>query len=521
MINATDAMNTAIDSVVQRPLWKLYSYDVSSSTGDTWGAIISGTALQTPVDLTEYIDQMQWSFDRLSVSLGDPSFIFHPDTGASKVALCAGRGIRLLEGAQGVPEDEWIPIFSGIIQGSYSFNLQRGGVAQVTFNVFPRNTSQAWNRRNITSKEFTVGSDWSSMFENIAQDIMGLEDAELNIQKPWGVLFDKNSNQTVNIPAWEALEGIAEGAFSRVWFNGNGQLSTYPFTLDRVDKVLQDNSNISVYAQSSNDAEIINKVSVTYIDNVLTKVVGAKTSLGTANVTAGFFDFETKLDVFYSKDKKQRAENVELVVKQSINQNDLGISIGSESLEIEDEFGGQLVVTVDFWVSALATAGIAAILSSATIPDEVVTDPVSGVGVTVPQGRPIEAAGIVSVLLTMMILGTGVYEIVGNPVDYAFLEKKAIAMLDDLQFWEEKELEIRNEFISTEPHAHQLALNSLLFEQSLGHPRTMVLQNDPRIERGDIIQIPTGAKIFVQDVTKTIGRGQTGQINIRGFRSVV
>lgn len=521
MINATDAMVDAIETDVQRPKWKLYSYDVSSVTGETWGEIISGSATQTPVDLTGYMDQINWSYDRLSVSLGDPSLVFHPDNGSLRSALCTGRGIRLLEGAHGVPEDEWIPIFSGVIQGPYSFNLQRGGVPQVTFNVYTRDTSQAWNRRNVTSKEYTVGSDWSLMFLNIARDVMGLDANELAIPEPWGLAFDKNSNQTVNIPAWEALTGIAQGNFNRIWFNGAGQLASYPFTLDRVDSVLTNNRLISAYAQPGGDQEVINKVSVTYIDNVLTKVVGAKTSLGTANVTAGFFDLETKLDVFYSEDKKQRAENVELVVKQSINQNDLGISIGTESLEIDDEFGGKLILTVDVWVSTLATAGVAAVLASAALPESVAVDPITGIGFMFPAARVSMAAGIVSVLLAMMVLGTGVYEIVGNPVDYAFLEKKAIAMIDDLQFWEEKEKEIRNEFISTEGHANQLAVNELLFEQSTGHPRTLVLQNDPRIERGDIIQLPTGAKVFVQDCSKTIGRGGASQINIRGFRSVV
>jgi hypothetical protein len=356
------------------------------------------------------------------------------------------------------------------------------------------------------------------MFYNVAQDVMGLADVEIAAPQPWGLVFDKSSNQIVNIPPWEALTSLAQGNFNRVWFNGQGQLATYPFTLDRVDKVLDNNELINTYAQPSTNSEVINKVVVTYIDNKLTKVVGAKQSLGTANITTGFFDLQTKLDVFYSDDKKQRAENVELVVKQSINQNDLGISIGSESLEIDDEFGGQLVVNVDAFVSALAVAGIGGIISSSFIGDTVVG---VGAGTTIPTGRIIEGASIVAVLVAMMILGTGVYEIVGTPFDYAFLEKTAIAVCDNLPFWEEKQMDIRNEFISTEDHAHQLALNELLFQKSLGQPRTLVLQNDPRIEKGDILQLPSGAKFFVQQASKTIGRSGNVQLSLKGFRSVV
>ena len=521
MILASQAMITAIETDVQKPLFKILSYDVSTATGETWGSIISGTASQTPVDLTQYVASFSWSYERLGVSIADEALRFHPDTGDLSIALCNGRGIRLLEGFRGVPEDEWIVTYSGIIQGVYSWQIVRGPTPTAKFTVYPRNSSQSWNRRNITSKEYTIGTDWSVMFNNVAQDVMGLEDNELAIAEPWNLVFDKNTNQIVNIPAWEALTALAQGNFNRIWFNGQGQLATYPFTLDRVDKVLTDNQLIGTYSQPGGDAEVINKVSVTYIDNVLTKVVGARQSLGSANLTAGFFDFETKLDVFYSDDKKQRAENVELIVKQSINQNDLSISIGSERLDIKDEFGGELVITVDFWVSALATAGIAGILGSAAIPDTVVTDPVTGIGTTVSTGRKIEAASVIAVLLTMMILGNGIYEIFGQPFDYAFLEKKAICLCDNLQFFEEKEMELRNEFISTVNHAEQLALNELLFQKSLGQPRSVVLQHDPRIERGDILQLPTGAKFFVQEASKSFTRGGRSETVLRGFRSVV
>ena len=143
-----------------------------------------------------------------------------------------------------------------------------------------------------------------------------------------------------------------------------------------------------------------------------------------------------------------------------------------------------------------------------------------GAGVTVPVGRVIEGAGIVAVLLAMMILGTGIYEIHGNPFDFVFLEKQAIAMIDNLQYWEEKQLEIRNEFISTESHAHQLALTELLFEQSLANPRRLVIANDPRIEKGDIIQLSNGVKFYVQGATKQIVRGRPVTMQLEGFRSV-
>lgn len=520
MIAVSTAMEAAIEAEVQRPKHKLLSYDISSDTGETWGSIITGASVQTPQDLTPFLADVQWSFDRLNFTLVDDQFQFHPDTGSLRKMIAPGRGIRFIEGAEGVPENEWVPTFSGIIQGPYGWKIERGTSSTASVSAFPRHANQAWQRRRITSREYTIGTDWSIMFSDIATQLMNMDQEEVNVSIPWNLSFDKTVNQIVDLPPWEALSSLAQGNFHRLWFNGQGQLSHYPITLDRITLRLADSKIINSYSQGNSNGEVINKVIVTYIDNVLTRVDGAKQQLGTANITTGFFDFETKIDTFWSEDKRQRADQVELLVKQSINQNDLGISIGSERLDIIDEQRGQIVVTVDTFVSALAVAGIAAVLSASFLPDQVQVGP-SGSGVTIPVGQPVFAAGIIAVLLAMMILGTGVYEINGVPFDYAFLEKQAIAMLCELEFWEEKELNIRNDFVSTQARADEFAVTELLYNISLGAPRTLVVQNDVRYEPGDILELPGGVKFFIQKAAKRIRRGQVGAITLTGFRTII
>jgi hypothetical protein len=182
-----------------------------------------------------------------------------------------------------------------------------------------------------------------------------------------------------------------------------------------------------------------------------------------------------------------------------------------------------LVITVDAFVTGLAVGGIAAIVAAATIPDKVVTagTPVAQTGFTISEGRVIEAAGIVSVMVALMILGTGVYDVVGVPFDYAFLERRAIALIDNILFWEEHELEIRNEFISTAEHAHSLALQELLFEQSKLNPRNIVIQYDPRIEKGDILGIPGNLKFFVLGASRNLERGGSQATSLGGVRTSV
>ena len=515
MIQSSLAMNAAIEELVHRPVFKVLSYDISCATGESWGEIISQTAVQTPLDLTPWVQSVDWSYDKVDVILIDDTFLFHPDTGANRAMIGQGRGIRVIEGFTDVAEAEWEPIFTGIIQGAYGWNFVRGTTSQVRISAMSRESNQAWKRRTITSKEYTVGTDWYSMFENVAVDVMSLTQDELAADGPWGLPFDKTTNQIVNIPPWEALTQLAQGNLSRIWFNGKGQLATYKFSLSHLTQTMEDSKRLSNYMQPSGTNEAINKVVVTYLDNELTKVVGPQQSLGTANITTGFFDLETKLDVFYSDDKKQRAENVSLNVQQSINQNDLGISVGSERLDIDDEFGGKLIVTVDAFVSALAVSGLAGIITASFLGDEVVG---VGAGTTIPTGRITEGLAIVQVLVAMMILGTGVYEIVGNPFDWVYLEKQAVALLNNIKFWEEKQLDIRNEFISTAEVAHQLAVTELLYHQSSTRPRTITVANDLRIEKGDIIQLPSGVRFFVLTARKRLERGVSPTMSLNGFR---
>lgn len=523
MIPVSTTMQTAIESGFHKPDFQLLSYDISSNTGETWGSIIDGTSVQVPFDLTQFVNNVKWSFDKLTFQIADELLRFHPDSGDLTSNILQGRGIRLLEGFMDVPQAEWIPTFSGVVQGTYTWNLVRGTNPSATVSVQSRESNQSWRQRFVTSKKYTVGTDYSVMFNDVAKDIMQLSDIEVLTPATWNFLFDKQVNQIVNISPWEGLTSLAQGGLLRLWFNGNGQLATYPLTVDRLPVLTLTNDRINSYTQPGTESEVINKVIVTYLDNFLTKVKGDRTSLGTANVTTGFFDKEIRLDVKYSDDGKQRAENVELVVRNSINQNDLGISIGTENLVINDEFGGELVITVDAFVTGLAVGGIAAIISAATIPDKVVTagTPVAQTGFTISEGRVIEAAGIVSVMVALMILGTGVYDVVGVPFDYAFLERRAIALIDNILFWEEKELEIRNEFISTAEHAHSLALQELLFEQSKLNPRNMVIQYDPRIEKGDILGIPGNLKFFVLGASRSLQRGGSQATSLGGVRTSV
>lgn len=519
MISTSAAFLAKLEAPVNFPKVKLLSFDPAL---DTWGEIIDGTYSQTPTDLTAYVQKMEWGYNQLSVQLADDSNLsFHPDGGVLRTKIRSGRIIRLYEGFEGLAETDWLVTFSGTVEGTYSWTYTRNSAIQIDFSVYNRGNNQAWKRRPVTSRNFSVGTDYGLMFQNIAKDIMALTTPEVLVPAAWSASFDKNSNQYVAAPPWDGLEGLLFLVMRVPWFNGKGQLTSVQTTQDRVTYSLTDDTQIVKYDAKGGNVEVVNKVVITYLDNQLSEVDGEWQVLGTASVTTGFFTPSVELDVYYSDDRRTRGRNTQFLIKQSVNSG--LIPVGSESYQELDVFHGRITIEVSSYVPILATVLLALYLGAAIIPDLVITLGfiVSG-GVTVSVGRIIEAIAMVTMLILMMSLGTGQYEVWGIPYEMVYLEKQYIAIVSGLEFWQEREKTITNQFISTETQARPLALNELFKEQMKGHPRTLTLKHDPRYEPGDIIQFSNGTKFYIDDAKKSIQRnnGPT-TIELTGYRCLL
>jgi hypothetical protein len=226
------------------------------------------------------------------------------------------------------------------------------------------------------------------------------------------------------------------------------------------------------------------------------------------------------LTCYGSDDRRQRAANTRMVVKKSAQESiarlAFGFDIMTESYEQEDEFHGEITVTVSIFVPILATVALAEYLALAWVPDDCVVT--LGAGFTIPVGRAGQAVALASILLIMMCLGTGQYEIWGEPYDYCYLEKDSIAYVQGLEYYEENPLEIKNDFIGSHERADALAVCELTWQQSLGHPRKLVITNDLALEVGDIVNLPDQRRFFIQSLSKTIKRGEVPLLNLEGFK---
>ena len=521
MIVASSLYNSYLEREQIFPKWKLLSFN---PTTDTWSEIIDGTYGQTPVDLTPYVSRIEYNFDRISVTLADtPDLVFHPDGGSLAAAIRQGRIIRLHEGFEGLAESEWLWTFSGTIEGSYGWTFQRVESISASFSAYSRGNNQAFKRRNVTSRNFTVGSDWGTMFMNVVKDLMLLEDNEVVVPEPWNILFEKNSNQIVNMPPWDAMEQLMLGRMEKPWFNGKGELDSYKTTQNRTTLILDDDRKLRRY-EARTGTETLNKVILTYLSNTLSRVTGPDQVLGTATVTAGFFVPSIDVDVFYSDERKTRSDNPRLIVKQSANAG--LIPFCDESMTKIDELHSVITVDVSVWAPTLATAMMAAYV----ILTLEVIDFGSAEGflynlveVHIPLGRLAQAISLITILVIMMCIGTGVYEVWGTPYEMVYLEQQAIAMKAGTEFWEEREKQIRNDFISTVAQAQPIALNELHFEVMKENPRTLLLRYDPRIEPGDVIELSSTNRVWVENVARQITRGNIDNITmtLNGYRTVV
>jgi hypothetical protein len=260
----------------------------------------------------------------------------------------------------------------------------------------------------------------------------------------------------------------------------------------------------------------VNRVKVVFLDSNLERVDAPYQCLGHAQVTTGFFSFGEKLDCWWSEDHKQRADGTTMKVIKSVNSGIL--PVGEEKYKQIDEFHGRITVTIYVWVPILATVMILEYLAAAFIPDDVVVG--IGTGFTIPVGRVIQAQALIGILIIMMSIGSAQYEIWGTPYDMAYLEKETLAIEDGLEYWEENEKEIKNDFIGTQEQADKVAVTELVWEKVQSMPRRVVMEDDPALEPGDIIVLPDGRRIVITGLQKKIKRGEVPALTIEGCKVV-
>jgi hypothetical protein len=520
-------LQTALSRAVRRPAYKLYAYDPAV---DTLSAIVLGEATQAPYDLTPFAGSINWTPAKIDFTLTDPDGRFYPDYGAQRRYLADKAIIRLREGDAGIPEEEWPWTFTGQIRGQIGWTRNRRTQDQsAKVSVFSRENAQAMNRRQITSKAYTKGTELGIFLQDLCTTFLGITPGENRLPSALGLQLLHLTNQVAQISPWEAVQKLLETVGLLPYCDGEGKLTAINKNLKRPpDRILADYTQIKEYGVPERNQDTINYVRITTLDSELSRVDGVYQKLGTAQVTTGFFSMHEKLPCWWSDDHRQRAAGTTMKVIKSVNSGIL--PVGTERYEEKDEFHGEIHVDIAVWVPILATVMLLEYLSAALIPDKVApgqpvqTDVVTGTGITLPfgitisWGRILQAQAMGAIMLIMMSIGSAQYEIWGTPFDYAYLDLEARAIEDGLQYWEENRLEIRNDFLGNQDRADALALLELTWQKSLSLPRRLSLNDDLALEPGDIVQLPDGRKFLAQNLSKTLKRGEAAQLTLDGFK---
>lgn len=405
-------------------------------------------------------------------------------------------------------------LWIGFVEQINTYHEERGSrVFQITCRS--RDGVGPWRQRKITTGRFTQGTSLAAMAATIIES-QGLSLTEYVVPLGGPVVPHDNVQLSDTTP-WEALVDIGFAMGLTPITDARARIKFVSRDVDREADFVFGQEQV-VRIEGSQGAQALTEFKLKWLDRNLTEVVQQEQVLASTSITAGFWKGEQDETLFWSDDRRARAKNTRMVVKQSINSGLL--PIGDESYAQNDEFSGTVEVEVAVFVSGLATASLAAVLLLDVVGDKVVVGGFGvSTGITVPFGRVIRGFAEASLLLIMMSIGTGQYEILGEPFDFVHQVNTTTAFNDASPYWSDMVEEEENNLIYDEAHAQEVAVRELLHRTAMANSWDTVIIDDPRIEIGDIIELPDTSRLYVTSYQRDLTRGSASELRVSGFRS--
>jgi len=405
-----------------------------------------------------------------------------------------------------------IQLWIGVVEEVNNFNEERGNRV---INILARSRDGVgpWRKRKYISPRFQQGGTLAGAAQEVCLG-QGLTQNEFDIPLV-GFTIPHSNVQFAELTPWNALRLIGQAIGYEPFANAKGQISMYNRAVDRNPDIVLTQDDVK-QIRGGKGRPSLSSFRVKWLDRNLTKVVQQDQILGTAVITAGFFKRETNRNVFWSDDRRARAQNTKMKVLDSINAGIL--PIGDETYAEIDRFHGTVTTEVSIFVATLATASLAAVIALDQAPDGVQVS-LTGTGVTIPAGRVIRGIAEAALLLIMMSIGTGNYEIWGEPFDFVHAVNKTEAFDENAPLWMEDVVEEENDLIYDETHAQEVAVRELLHRAAETNRWDTVIVDDPRIEPGDILALPDTSRLYVLNYRRDISRGGASTLAVEGFRS--
>lgn len=530
-------LDVAALSKLRKPRYKLLVYDVRS-TDDTMGDVVRGGSLLPdtgPRDFTDecvsveieevagdYVKQGIAS-SKITFTLVDPHNQFDP---FNLIANPDGDGrwlrrdnvVRLIEGDDRVPEEDWVTTFTGFLVGQAGVRRTRveGGSARITMKAVDR--SEKFIAFKSTSSNFGENTTYRTLAETIAQEDMGMDVDEIDFAS-WGTQITQH--KTTQFVEEEPLVSIAKTMFPDGFmprFTGEGKLSQISGVITKFPARIYDDKCLFKFIERPfSEQNPVNRVCVIGLAGELSKVQQQRQVIGEASVTTGYFTSGEEIDVYWSKDRSMLAEDIELKILKSVNGGLVAVA-GEEDMDPipspdgNGTIGGTITIT-NVLASSLIVSITVGYIAAAWIPDEV-TAVIAGV--TIPVGRAVQAIALTAILLIMAQIGRGQYEIEGVPFEWVYKEIRACAQVQGLLSHEKNEVQIENHLVNTQSDADAAAKNVLFRAQAQANVRKVVMLWDPRLVPDDVFEVD-GRRYMLAKIKRQLQRGNEGLAEIDAF----
>jgi hypothetical protein len=455
------------------------------------------TGLSAPVvDLTRHAKQVRQGPAETTVSVSWHQELY----GAAQPTVGQILEIKM-EG-----ESYWI----GIVQAINDYRLA-SGEKSLTILARSRDATPAFRDVRRVTDVYPTATPLGYIGRQVAQ-AAGLSDAEILLQDT-GTSTVHSNTQLADLTPWQMLTTLYQPAGLEPYVDCRGRLKNISRDINRpADIVLPDKRRL-IEVTGSKAIPTTTEVRVKWLDPELSESVQQARLLDRATITAGFFQLKQERMTYFGADQTQRARDTHMVIRQSCNG---GLfSFCTENYEQNATTSGKITVRTSGWAPGLAAVSLGAMVLSGALPDYSLP---TG-GPTIPTGKVVHAIAEGAILLTMMSIGTGQYEIWGTPYTYVHARNTTTAFNSGSSIWEIKPTEIENDFVMNEPQAQGFAIRELIYQHRAASQYNLTIVDDTRVERGDIIQLDDGTRVYVTDYTRDLGSGQPAILHIQGFRA--
>ena len=452
--------------------------------------------------------------------------------------LIDGSPLRIYQGDQRIARSEWVPIFTGFIQGHPQVTEQgRDSDAPKEITIAGVERSAAYLNNVITGNSYEAGTDVGVAAVETAILFMGLERREIRIGDQ-GYLIGAEQSQLVDI---EVLNGIAQLLFvvgKKPRFDAEGFLVAVDADLDKApSRVMPQLERVVSIVRQQSQQSTNNSVRVLGLDNQLTEVQEQEKRLASGTITSAFWEDQVDDEIFFSEDRGQetggrKAKDTRLSKAEFKT---FGEAFGENAgwaPFVEDDgvttFGGRISFDTGYTTEILlliTTAYLALAVTDYIIGTSLTESGLFTLAASAPSntGAGTAAVGVglssaartaadlmlMGMFLILMNTGRLSYEIHGVPIQKILQQLVATAQLANLRTDQVREVQFRNDWLYDINTIQATAKRLLKRELVKGFPYLLRLLDDPLIDLDDVLSI-ANRKYYVTSIRKSFSRRGRG-----------